>query len=143
MNDASWWTSPDGTAHEKCQMVFICDWQGQLVVQIDYDPGDHPELRWMREGRAFFCPHCGDVWGRIAVLDSAGRQMPLYPITVACSQHPDSWNVPGSMLAGDLGELLPLLPEPILRREFEIHLQKAEREYLGQQAGAATGTHGS
>lgn len=138
MNDSLFWTDPDGTAHERCQLLFSST--GEL---IEYDPGAHPEMRWFRNSWAFFCPACGDVWERIVLVDSRSKTRTFVPLSIACIRHNDTWSVPGSVLGGDLEGLLPLLPLSMLRREFEAHMNYYNK-LQGEQVGtASTGTHGS
>lgn len=123
MNEPLYWMAPDGTAHERCQLFFTAS--GEI---IPFDPGAHPALRWPRKGFAYFCPTCGDVWTRIVQIDSRGQSCAFEVVVVACARHPDSWNIPGSVLAGELEELLPLLPPGMLKQELEVHLTYLERE---------------
>lgn len=133
MNDAAFWVEPDGTAHERCRLVFISTGEG-----IEFDPGAHPELRWQRESVAYFCAYCGDVWERIILIDSRGQSRPFEVFNVSCSKHHSSHDVPGSRLHGHLEGLLPLLPLGILGLEFNAHLQQAEGELLGINSRGAS-----
>lgn len=124
MNELAW-TDPAGTRHERCQLFFV-----SAGASVAFNPGEHPEMRWPRSGWALYCHWCGEIWDRVAMLDSRGVQLPLTCISVACRKHPDSWNVPGSLLAGELEHLLNYLPLELLRREFEVHLQYLAGESL-------------
>jgi hypothetical protein len=94
-----------------------------LVGEFPYDPGQHPKLRYRRSGVAYCCPECGDVWARILLLNSDGRPQQFEFQVVACERHKDQWEVPGSLLAAGEG-ILDLLPDQLVRREFELHLKK-------------------
>lgn len=132
MNDSLYWVDPFGTAHERCQLLFAST--GELV---GFDPGNHPELRWQRESAAYFCAYCGDIWERVILVDSRAKSRPFEVMTVACLRHGG-----GSVLAHQFRDLLPLLPQDILRREFELHIQQAERENDEFTGAAKTGTDG-
>lgn len=140
MNDALFWTDADGTAHERCQLLFVSTGES-----VDFDPGAQPLMRWPRSGWAFYCPVCVEIWERIIQLDSRGQQRASIVLSVACAKHTDSWNLPGSILAGELEHLLPLLPEGIARREFALHLQEYEQGEMfdnssrGRAAAGGTG----
>lgn len=118
MNDQTYWVDPDGTAHERCQLLFVST--GELVA---FDPGAHPTLRWPRSGWAYYCSQCIDIWERIIQLDSRGVQRHALLVSVACAKHHDQWNVAGSVLAGGLEGLLEVLPLAILQREFDLHIK--------------------
>lgn len=119
------WTDEAGTLHEQYRaLVFL---RGDFAGEFSFDPGDHPELRYRRTGAAYFCPFCGDIWARVVLYDSAGRQAFLEPERVSCETHPDDWNVAGSLLAPGLTALLDLLPKPLVQREFAIHLRKISK----------------
>lgn len=117
--DASYWVADDGTLHEKYQgLIFIGnDYLGEFAI----DPGNHPELRYRRSGVAYFCSDCGEVWARIVLTDSRGKQSSFEPRSVACRSHHDQWNVPGSLLAGELFGLIEVLPMNVMLREAIIH----------------------
>jgi hypothetical protein len=111
----------DGTLHEWYKvMIFV---GRDFLGEFSLDPGNQPELGYRRSGVAYYCPFCGEIWGRLIFTDSGGRQKSLEAVTVSCEKHPDQWNIPGSLLAGRLAALLPLLPEAAVRREFRIHSQ--------------------
>ena len=78
---------------------------------------------------AYFCPHCGEIWGRVVLVDSEGTVRPFDEVfRIACEQHPDQWEIAGSLIGGYRGEeLLDYLPPEALKREFEIHLRELER----------------
>lgn len=122
MND-NWWTDAEGTAHERCQLIFVST--GETVP---FDPGEEPYMRWPRQGWALYCPHCVEIWERIIMIDSRGQQRGATVISVACAKHFDQWNVPGSVLAGELEYLLRHLPRGVLQREFAIHIRENNLE---------------
>jgi hypothetical protein len=117
----------DGTLHEQYRLLVFVD--GAFLGESNIDPGSCPDLGYRRSGRAWFCPDCGDVWGRVVLIDSHGEQMPLEVDTVSCARHKDQWETPGSLLSGYRNEgYLRHLPEPALRRELEVNLKQMERE---------------
>ncbi len=118
------WVGADGTFHETYRCLFVV--KGKVLGESSFDPGFAPALRYRRTGAALFCPSCGDVWGRLVLFDSAGRQMPLEVETVSCESHPDQWATAGSFLNHPLEGLLPYLPPAVLRREFDLHMRKVK-----------------
>jgi len=111
-----------GTLHETYRILFHI--QGKMLGEASFDPGGWPSLGYRRTGLAYFCPFCGEVWGRVVLVDSKGVRNPMEITQVSCPSHPDSYSLPGSILAGRLENLLPLLPPAVLRREFDLHLRK-------------------
>lgn len=86
---------------------------------------------------AYFCTHCGEIWGRIIVREVDHGQMAPWQIEyVPCEQHQPTgvydWHaIPGSFLSDSKLSLANLsnmswaraiehLPEEVLRREFEL-----------------------
>lgn len=68
---------------------------------------------------AYFCPKCGDIWGRI-VIDSKDWMV----LTVGCEWHPEWSFYPGGSFIRSWNPRWPQeLPEAVLRREFAIHWQ--------------------
>lgn len=140
MNDPLYWTDPDGTFHERCALFFVSTGES-----VPFDPGAYPELGWRRYSLAYFCSECGEIWERIVLFDSRGKTRPFDTcLTVACAQHTDLYNVPGSRLAWNLEPLLPLLPEGVLRLEAEVHMtyytnQHGESHGSSSQRSASTG----
>lgn len=126
LNDALYWVDKDGTAHERCKLAW--HYAGEWLGETPFDPGEHPELRWPRNGWAFYCPYCVDIWARIIMFRSDDKMQPCEVVTAACAKHPDSWNIPGSLLVGKLEGLLPLLPAAVAEREFQITLAWWDRE---------------
>lgn len=92
---------------------------GQDLGEVTYD------VNWRRTGYAFFCMYCGDVWGTLRVKSSTGLPLTFQVWNVSCERHPDSWNIPGSILANHLIELLDLMPETVVKREFNLLLEQA------------------
>lgn len=120
-----WVDSETGILHQNCRMLIFVG--REFLGEFIFDPGAHPEMRWRRSGAAYFCYHCGEIWARVVMLDARGRQEAFEPERVACEKHWDQWNVAGSLLAGPLAHLLPMLPEAALKREFRIHLTQLEK----------------
>lgn len=128
MNDANWYTDKDGTMHDQWKVSIFAD--GQYWGSFIYDPGNYPGLGWNRQSIAFFCPSCGDTWGRLAY--EGRHKAPWRVESVACRKHYDQWNIPGSILSARMDELLPLLPDMAVAREFQLHLAHCEREHYGE-----------
>jgi len=122
------WTASDGTFHEIYSAAAFVG--KSFLGELEYDSG-RSDLRWHRSSTAYFCPECGDIWGRIVAQDSRGKPKAFEVARVACAQHYDHWNVPGSFLVGHLEYLLGDLPLAALRRELEVHLTYAERKPYG------------
>ena len=112
-----------GTLHE--------DYTAQIEInriklgEIAYDSG-RSDLRWQRTGYALFCRHCGEVWARLSVMNSSGEPQVYDVWPVSCKKHPDRWNIPGSILANRLIKLLDLMPEAVVRREFNLLLEQVD-----------------
>lgn len=111
----------DGTAHEDCQVLVVI--RGAVLGSFRIDPGQWPSLRFFREGTVYFCPDCGDIWGRLVLIGHDGKAKGFECRRVSCEKHYDQWNIPGSILAGELVDLLDLLPPEVLRREALLHLR--------------------
>lgn len=103
---------------------------GHSDIECDFSPHSH----------AFFCPTCGEVWGRVIVLQS-GWQIHIVP----CIKHTRScvsdWSkVPGTitspfLLPRDLSKMewalaLDYLPPAVVRQEFARLLQYFSQESL-------------
>jgi len=100
----------------------------RLLGEFPFDPGDHPELGYRRTGVAYACSFCGDVWGRLVLVNSRGQPQPFGIERVSCAKHPDQWNVPGSLLAGPFAAFISHFPLAVLEREFEVHLKHYLKE---------------
>ena len=119
------WIGQDGTYHEFYSgAIFI---GGEYFGPLQYDSG-RADLRWNRNSTAYFCPNCGDIWGRLVMHEASGRPCEFEAVGVSCESHGDRWNVPGSLLMGPREALLADLPPLALRREFLLHLAHAEKE---------------
>ena len=111
-----------GSLHEDYTAQIII--HGQCFGEITYDIRKVDPL-WYRKGFALFCTYCGDVWGTIRVKNSAGILLKFQVWNVSCERHPDSWSIPGSILAHSLINLLDLMPEAVVKREFNLLLEQA------------------
>ena len=119
-----WWTDPDGTAHERCRaMLFV---GGDFLGEFEVDSGS-PALRLRRAGVVYYCSWCGEIWGRLVLLDSRGQQLPFTLEQVSCDRHPFQWDVAGTLL-GPVEGLLESFPPDAVRREFVLHMNAALRE---------------
>lgn len=129
-SEITYWVDSDGTAHEKCKLLFFVG--TEFLGEADYDPGAAPNLGYRRGGTAYFCAHCGEIWGR--VVCSGIHQKPSEwwfqeLAKVSCERHSDQWEVPGSFLGGYRNDgLLDYLPPAALRREFLIHMKDLLKE---------------
>ena len=99
-----------------------------IVERPDFTPEGYPVY-----SRLFVCPCCHEVWAKVIRED----QSPARPEMVSCGEMSTcQWTdeltamVPGSLL--DYGvtlpgmidfDLLDILPEPLLRREFDLTLK--------------------
>lgn len=120
------WTDPDGTYHEPGYLSFLVE--DRDLGTVPFDPGAWPQLGYRRVGYAYCCSHCGSIWARVVRLTSSGAVAQFEFHSVACREHPDQWNTPGSLLAGPLGALLEVMPPLAVRREFEIYLKRQESQ---------------
>lgn len=136
MNDGLYWIDGLGTAHERCKLLFFV--REEFLGEGEYDPGEAAALGYRRGGTLYVCRDCGDIWGRIVVIDSKGKQRHFHEVAVvACEKHHDPYDIPGSLLSGyrNFG-YMHFMPEAVLKREFLKHINYAERELLGQSTGA-------
>ncbi len=122
------WIDADGTAHEACRLLFYAD--GKFLGEAPFDPGNAPELGYRRGGVAYFCSHCGEVWGRVVLEHLDKGQLWFAQVdSVPCARHPSQWEVPGSFLGGYRNDaLLAYMPEGVLQREFLVHLNQLMKE---------------
>lgn len=116
-----WVDETSGILHELCTVHVVVG--NSLLASFELDPGAWPSLGYRRDSVSFFCPSCGDIWGRLVFVNSKGQQQRFEVVTVACERHPDAWQVPGSLLAGRLEALVHLYPRPVLERELKIYLK--------------------
>lgn len=97
-------------------------------------PSEFADDSWMFAASvALICPRCLRMWAVLAFEGDAD----IRPEGAYCRRHipRDLWfsnrpRVPGSILTGYSWDrpLLAALPEPLLRREFELHLQRLEMD---------------
>ena len=120
------WVDKNGTFHEQYTALVLVG--NDLLGTFTIDPGAWPSLSYRRSGVAYYCPWCGDIWARVVFTDSRGIQASLDITTVSCIRHPDQWDLAGSLLAGRLEALIEHLPLDAVKREFEIHMNEAEKE---------------
>jgi len=71
---------------------------------------------------AWFCPTCGEVWGRLVV----GKGDDWMSLHAPCAKHP-AWSgtVPGSFLRSWNPHGIDELPDELLAYEFEVAWQRA------------------
>jgi hypothetical protein len=74
-----------------------------------------------------FCPTCGEIWARMPV---GGSSQPWRIIGGYCEQHPgpSTYVVHGSLMLNWEPELTAILPDDVIRREFDLHMRLWERE---------------
>lgn len=118
------WTDPDGTLHETYIGTLIAE--GVFLGQFTYDSGQ-AAYGWNRQGLAYFCQDCGEVWGRVVAQNERGEQQSFRCIPAPCRQHRDPWDVPGTFLRESFSTRLNDLPPDALRREFFLHLNYFEQ----------------
>lgn len=96
---------------------------------------ERPEFSW-REGeggwpvyaRALVCPHCLTVWARLTIIGQFRYCVEGTTCLKCMDFTSEPTEFPGSILDNytcngtDWG-LIDALPEPLLRREFELHLR--------------------
>jgi len=119
------WTDPDGTLHEIYTGTLIAE--GEFLGQFSYDSGQ-AAYKWDRNSLAYFCPQCGEIWGRVVATNARGEQQLFRIIASSCPRHHDHWGVPGSFLRESFEGRLDDLPAEALQREFQIHLNYFEKQ---------------
>jgi hypothetical protein len=67
---------------------------------------------------AFFCPHCGEIWGRRIILQAKGWWVATVPCE-ECHRSCTIFQVPGSVLT--VFTPLKELPKELLKREALLH----------------------
>lgn len=81
---------------------------------------------------ALVCPVCVEIWAKLPLESPDGRYRPITEIHAQpCNLHSiDEWNVAGSLLVryGPDGLprdplLLDYMPESLLEREYEVHIE--------------------
>lgn len=82
-----------------------------------------------------FCPVCGEIWARMPVVNSMAdwRIIGGY-----CEKHqpPTRFMVPGSLILNWEPELTKILPDAVIRREFELHIRLWGKEHGRELEGA-------
>ena len=76
---------------------------------------------------AMFCPTCGEIWAKMPV-DGSNREWRI--IGGYCEQHPgpSRYTVHGSLMLAWEPELTEILPDEVIRREFELHMRLWDKE---------------
>lgn len=77
---------------------------------------------WGWPSRAYFCATCGEIWARTILQDANGNPHNFRVAEVSCRKHRDPWNVPGSLLTGELIYNLDELSYDCIKRELDVHL---------------------
>lgn len=97
--------------------------RGMIRVHAEYQPP---------YSHAWFCPDCGEVWGRAVVV--SGRYQGKFTIEGGqCDRHPgpSPYHVPGTMLLAwddEFNNLLLSCPDAV-KREFDLHMKFYERNF--------------
>lgn len=97
--------------------------RGMVRVHAEYQPP---------YSHAWFCPDCGEVWGRAVVV--SGRYQGKFTIEGGqCDRHPgpSPYHVPGTMLLAwdnEFNNLLLSCPDAV-KREFDLHIKFYERSF--------------
>lgn len=74
----------------------------------------------------FVCQTCGEVWAKAFI-----REQVYLPLRTPCPQHPGSWLLdgpPGSMWLDWDKAFTDSFSDAVVRREFLLHLEHAEKE---------------
>ena len=100
---------------------------GEHLGTIEY-PNEAGNRHVVSHSIAYFCQDCGEVWARIVSTGPAGKQGKFFTTHLPCLHHNDGGNIPGSLLGGMMEQILNDLPLDAARREFELLIQKYERE---------------
>lgn len=108
---------------------FLIRVKGEREVFITRDTSLHSRaIGYLIPSVAFICPNCLDPW---AFIWDTVSKCEIEPSSCEKCWKPDwRYPFPGSILdslffeAGVDWDLMDLLPEPLLRREFRIHLKK-------------------
>lgn len=95
----------------------------RTLGEFHFDSGAG-NFKYTRASLAYFCPHCGEIWGRFVLLNSRGEIVPFQLERISCEKHPDNWAIAGSLLNGAGQHLLDYLPPAVLRRELELSLKE-------------------
>jgi hypothetical protein len=74
-----------------------------------------------------WCPKCGEIWARMPV-DGSRREWRI--IGGYCEQHPgpSTYVIHGSLMLNWEPELTAILPDDVIRREFDLHMRLWEKE---------------
>lgn len=78
----------------------------------------------------YFCSVCGEVYGRVILMDNAGNPMPYIAWAGICSTCPPPsflHSLPGSIWRGWDEDYTKSLPLELLQREFNLHLKDWEK----------------
>lgn len=108
----------DGTMHELCRFDFFV--HGEYYGSLQLDGAEVGIFKRWRSV-AYFCPACGEIWGRIVQNREQGVSH-FWPVPRACEKHTEAWEVAGSLLDSDFEAFIPLLPEPLALREAILHI---------------------
>ena len=84
---------------------------------------------WSYNSRAYFCPVCGEIWGRVACDRKTLPLLQWTTIEHTCPQHEDHWHPAGTFLPGNDLINLGVLPPAVIQHEFQVHLAEYERKY--------------
>lgn len=88
-------------------------WAGGRVLAMDSGP--------LEVNRAYLCPTCGEVWGRIYLADPSTNRWVAFH--TPCEKHPISWLWPAGCFWSDLNrDFTDTFPPEVLLREFHLHL---------------------
>ncbi len=82
---------------------------------------------WSYNSRAYFCPVCGEIWGRVACDRKTLPLLQWTTIEHTCPQHESHWHPPGTFLPGNDLLNLNALPPAVIQHEFQMHLADYER----------------
>lgn len=107
----------------------------QLIAEGSFECPNKPH------SLVYFCPTCGDIWGRIVVFRRKLENNHWSLEHVPCREHfpsgvPDWGRVPGSFLLGNRdslstmwwGAVIEHLPQKVLAIELDCHINHYERQ---------------
>jgi len=91
---------------------------GELYGEMDVQPEFRMGQLFQPEGRAYFCPHCGELWAYIRV-----ESRPSVVVTIPCLAHHREFYWPGgSIWLSWEPQLMRALPIEALRYEAKRHV---------------------
>ena len=96
---------------------------------LDPIPQQLPKDTTPQPNTAFFCPACAKVYALVSHEPNRYSKAPWGTWINCCPDCPTAWSgmVPGSLLTATELANDPSLPEAVVRREFDLHLQAYDK----------------